>query len=129
MLRLAAGFPPDHLCAEQKAGSPSMRTDQRFPQPETLHKRWSMSEDGCSCFFQFSSAMIFSLYDFCEVAGFDDPFQVSQESPTVFAVDLAGQELGFVDVLEKACPPVQNFFMSGWPALTYVGSNLAPALP
>jgi hypothetical protein len=73
--------------------------------------------------------MVFALYDFCEVAGFDDPLQVSQESPTVFAVDLAGQELGFVDVLKKACPPFQNCFGRSWPALPNVISNLAPSLP
>jgi hypothetical protein len=73
--------------------------------------------------------MVFALYDFCEVAGFDDPLQVSQESTTVFAVDLAGQKLGFVDVLEKTCPPFQNCFMGGRPALPNVIGHFPPALP
>ena len=79
--------------------------------------------------FQDSSAMIFALNDFCEVARLDDPFKVGHKSPTVFAVDFASQELGFVDVLKETRPPFQNSLLRCWPALPDVDGHLSPSLP
>jgi hypothetical protein len=72
--------------------------------------------------------MIFALNDFCEVARLDDPLKVSHKSPTVFAVDLACQELGFVYVLEKASPPFEHCLLRCWSALPDVDGNLTPSL-
>jgi energy-coupling factor transporter ATP-binding protein EcfA2 len=79
--------------------------------------------------FQDSSAMIFALNDFCEVAWLDDPLKVSHKSSTVFAVDFACQELGFVDVLKEASPPFQNGLLRCWSALPDVDGYLPPSLP
>jgi hypothetical protein len=72
--------------------------------------------------------MIFALNDFCEVAWLDDPFKVGHKSPTVFAVDLACQKLGFVNVLEEASPPFQNSLLRCWSALPDVNGDLTPSL-
>jgi hypothetical protein len=36
--------------------------------------------------------MIFSLYDFCKIAWFKNPLKIGNKSPTILAVDPAGQK-------------------------------------
>jgi hypothetical protein len=67
-------------------------TAHLFGQPCAWHSK-SLASGSAGFVFQESSAMIFALNDFCEVAWLDNPFKVGQKSPAVFAVDLACQKL------------------------------------
>ena len=67
-------------------------TAHLFGQPSAWHSE-SLASGSAGFVFQESSALIFALNDFCEVAWLDNPFKVGQKSPTVFAVYLACQKL------------------------------------